>query len=106
MFECVYTRKARKAKWCDGFVDRRGSAIVLLDEDKKSVCTSSFAVLEDESIDTPAYLILTDFLGELIDVTSKPSSATDTPKKYKTEPKLQGRTPSQILDLLDSDTLV
>lgn len=104
MFECVYTRKAQKARWCDGLVERKGSTIRLFTTDKKMVCTSAFSVQEDSTIDTPMYSILTDFMDELtgVEMTGTPAiNILDTSKKHRAEPKLQGRSPSQIMELLD-----
>lgn len=104
MFECVYTtRKTQKVKrWCDGFIEKRGSCIRLFNEDRKSIhAFTSFAILEDSSIDTPAYLIFTDFLDELV---GKAASGPDgTFKKLKAEPKLQGRSRNDVLDLFKAN---
>lgn len=148
MFECVYTkRKTQKVKkWCDGFVEKKGSSIRLFNGDMKSIdlCTC-FTILEDLNIDTPTYLIFTDFLDELMgkdtgscghtdvptneynngscndenygrEMSRKPSEnrvsrdhdaydrctssdTADASKKTKTEPKLSGRSKSDILGM-------
>lgn len=68
MLKCVYTtdKVKKKKKWFDGFLDRRGSSIVLYNEEMKILTTSKFKLLEDDSIEASIYLVFPDNHDEFI----------------------------------------
>lgn len=67
MYECTYTSQKNKKskKWIDGFVAMNGKRITIHDDARKAVYATVSYKIEDGTIETPMYLVYTDYLEEL-----------------------------------------
>ena len=69
MFECTYTtQKTKKSKkWIDGYVAVKDKRLVIYDESRKAIHSTTSYRIEDDLIDTPTYLVYTDSLDLVLE---------------------------------------
>ncbi|ELA40894.1 uncharacterized protein VICG_02074 [Vittaforma corneae ATCC 50505] len=101
MLSCVYTTQKTKKlkKWIDGFIIKKGSGLILYNEERKAIhrCTS-FTVLEDSTIETSMYLVCAENLEEFMRETQNQECASEYNLKYSKKTSLKLNESSENAD--------